>query len=627
MIEKLKKFKKQILFGADLLLINLALIVSFMLRFDANWLQYFNFYYLLLISVIGILALYFLKVYNKIWKYVSITELKIIIQASLLINLLFTVIVFLGGIPLARSIVVINFFIQVCFLGGIRFAFRISKNYYINYLNSNQNKDNVLMVGAGDAAEAIIRETDKYPLKKEIIGLVDDDPHKHGLEIHNRKVLGDRYAIPGIIESYDIKEVIIAIPSVRGKVIKEIYNLSNQEGVKVSILPALDEILTKNVSLSQIREVRVEDLLGRDQVDLNIEDICSYLKDKTVLVTGGGGSIGSELCRQIARFEPQQLLILDIYENNTYFLELELKEKYPALEIVPIIASIRDQAKLKQIFIKHRPDVVFHAAAHKHVPLMESNPREAVKNNILGTEKVARAADEFGTERFVLISTDKAVNPTNVMGATKRVAEMLIQAVNKESQTKFMAVRFGNVLGSHGSVIPLFKKQIKAGGPVTVTHEEVERYFMTIPEASQLVIEAGALGQGGEVFLLDMGQPVKIIDLARDLIELSGLEVGEDIEIEITGLRPGEKMYEELLTEKEDNLATEHERIFKAQLEKIDTELLYQNIDKLKKLIELSNSAAIIKCLVKLVGTYEPNRDFADSKVIDLQEQRMNDRG
>ncbi|MCK8816290.1 polysaccharide biosynthesis protein [Natroniella sulfidigena] len=605
----LRTYKKPILILTDLSLINLALIASFILRFDSDWTTYFDYTYLGLISAIGIAVLFFLKVYNKIWRYVSISELKCIIKASVLINLLFSTALFFRGLEFSRSVIIINGFLQVGFLGGIRFTFRIIKDYYIDYISSDQNNTNILLVGAGDAAEALIREVDKYPINKEIIGLIDDAPYKQGLEIHERKVLGDRYVIPEVIEKYNVQEVIIAIPSVRGDAIKEIYDLSNQEGVKVNILPALDEILTENVSLSQIREVRVEDLLGREQVDLNLDEICSYVEGKTVLVTGGGGSIGSELCRQIARFAPEQLLILDIYENNTYFLELELREKYDDLNIIPLIASIRDRDKLQTIFARYQPDVVFHAAAHKHVPLMEANPEEAVKNNILGTKKVAEVADQFNVERFVLISTDKAVNPTNVMGATKRTAEMVVQAINEESATKFMAVRFGNVLGSHGSVIPLFKKQIKNGGPITVTHEKIERYFMTIPEAAQLVIQAGALGDGGEVFILDMEEPVKIIDLAKDLIELSGLIVGEDIEIEITGLRPGEKMYEELLTEKEDNLATEHERIYIAKLEAIEREFLYQSIDKLERLINLNSSPAIIRCLVELVGTYKPNRD------------------
>ncbi|MGB4006045.1 MAG: nucleoside-diphosphate sugar epimerase/dehydratase, partial [Halanaerobiales bacterium] len=418
-----------------------------------------------------------------------------------------------------------------------------------------------------------------------------------------------RQDIPQVIKKYGVEEVIIAIPSAKGKDIKDIYNLSKQEGVKLKLVPGMYDILNGDVNLSHLRDVRVEDLLRREQVQLDAARIAAYVEGKVVLVTGAGGSIGSELCRQLARFNPQKLLMLDIYENNLYFLDLELRENYPHLSLVPIIASIRDRDKLDYLFAQFRPEVVFHAAAHKHVPLMEDNPEEAVKNNIFGTKNVIEAADKYQVERFVLISSDKAVNPTNVMGASKRVAEMLIQAANKKSSTKFMAVRFGNVLGSAGSVIPLFKKQIKNGGPVTVTHPEVTRYFMTIPEAVQLVIQAGALGQGGEVFVLDMGEPVKIMDLAKDLIELSGLKVGQDIEIKITGLRPGEKLYEELLNDNENNLATEHERIFIAKLEEVDEQKLNLALNKFVQLFRTGKASDYIRTLVELVETYQPQRD------------------
>ena len=404
----------------------------------------------------------------------------------------------------------------------MRFGLRLLKDY----LNRNQNKKSksrVLIIGAGDAAEMITREIQKHPeIGKRIIGLVDDDPNKQSLEIHGNKVLGKSEKIPQLIEEYSVDEVIIAVPSAEGKTIKRFYELSNKKDVKVEIVPGVYEILKGDVSLNQIREVKVEDLLRRDQVDLISGEISAYLEDKTILVSGGGGSIGSEICRQVAKFNPKKIVILDINENTTYFLERDLKNEYPDLDLVSIIGSIRDKNKLEKVFREYSPDVVFHAAAHKHVPLMETSPEEAVKNNILGTRNLAQTAAEFEIDRFVLISTDKAVNPTNVMGASKRAAEMVVQTINKKSKTKFMAVRFGNVLGSQGSVIPLFKKQIANGGPLTVTHKDITRYFMTIPEASQLVIQAGALGKGGEVFVLDMGEPVKIMELAEDLISLSG---------------------------------------------------------------------------------------------------------
>lgn len=367
-----------------------------------------------------------------------------------------------------------------------------------------------------------------------------------------------------------------------------------------------------DVKLNQLREVQPEELLGRNPVKININEVALYLTDKTVLITGGGGSIGSELCRQVAKFNPRKLIIFDISENNIYDIDLELKKSSRNIEVVSVIGSIRDTNKLRQVFHQYRPDVVFHSAAHKHVPLMEYNPEEAVKNNIFGTRNVVKIADEFGVERFVMISTDKAVNPTNIMGATKRVAEMIIQQFDGQSKTKFVAVRFGNVLGSRGSVIPLFKKQITEGGPVTVTHPEITRYFMTIPEASQLVIQAAVLGKGGEVFVLDMGKSVKIMDLAKDMIQLSGLKIGKDIEIEITGLRPGEKLYEELLSDKEGTWATKHERILMARLDEVDANLLEQSLEQMEQAIVFSIPNYLIRVLVKLVSTYQPSTVYVD---------------
>lgn len=378
----------------------------------------------------------------------------------------------------------------------------------------------------------------------------------------------------------------------------------------VKVWPSTE--INDDVKLNQLREVQPEELLGRNPVKININEVALYLTDKTVLITGGGGSIGSELCRQVAKFNPRKLIIFDISENNIYDIDLELKRSSRNIEVVSVIGSIRDTNKLRQVFHQYRPDVVFHSAAHKHVPLMEFNPEEAVKNNIFGTRNVAKIADEFGVERFVMISTDKAVNPTNIMGATKRVAEMIIQQFDGQSKTKFVAVRFGNVLGSRGSVIPLFKKQITEGGPVTVTHPEITRYFMTIPEASQLVIQAAVLGKGGEVYVLDMGKSVKIMDLAKDMIQLSGLKIGKDIEIEITGLRPGEKLYEELLSDKEGTWATKHERILMARLDEVDANLLEQSLEQMEQAIVFSIPNYLIRVLVKLVSTYQPSRVHVD---------------
>ncbi len=462
-------YKKPRLIVVDIILLNLALLIAFFMRFDAAWAIYLHYTYFIVITVIGFIALYFSNLYNKMWQYASIGELFSIVKVSVIINLIIVLYVFFTRTSLPRSILMINFIVDIFLFGISRFGLRLLREHLIG-TEQRHISARVLIVGAGDAAEILIREMNKHSeLGRYIVGLIDDDPAKSNLEIHGKQVLGNRYDIPHFIEKYNIDEIIIAIPSARGKEIKGIYELANQDDVKVNIVPGMYEIIGGDVKLSQLREVKVEDLLGRKQVKLNNQVIAEHVEQKTVLVTGAGGSIGSELCRQIARFNPQKLLMLDIYENNLYFLDLELREKYQEIEFDPIIASIRDRDKLDYLFAKYRPDVVFHAAAHKHVPLMEHNPEEAISNNIFGTRNLIEAADKFNVERFVLISSDKAVNPTNVMGATKRVAEMLIQTIDKKSETKFMAARFGNVLGSHGSVIPLFKKQIAQGGPVTVS--------------------------------------------------------------------------------------------------------------------------------------------------------------
>ncbi len=622
-----KFYKKSRLIILDLLLINMSLILSFFFRFSFDWINYWNYQFVILHSLFGFIIFYFSDLYNKIWVYVSIQELFSIIKTSVMINTLFIMSVYFFNLKVPRSTIILNGILTIFLLGSLRFFMRFLKDFLTKYKNGKKRYNeitNVIIVGAGDAGEMIVRELQKHPgINKKIIGLIDDDPYKQNLEIHGIEVLGNRKKIPEIIDKYDINEVIIAIPSAKGKEIKEIYELSNQEGVKVKTVPGIYEILNGGVHLNQIREVKVEDLLRREPVELNTENISSYVKDETILITGGGGSIGSEIVRQIARFEPENLILFDIYENNLYFLELDLKEKYKNVNIIPVIGSIRDKNKLEQVFNKHRPDVVFHAAAHKHVPLMEHNPEEAIKNNIFGTKKLAETAIEYNVKKFVSISTDKAVNPTNVMGASKRVSEMIIQSLNKESQTKFMAVRFGNVLGSHGSVIPLFKKQIANREPVTVTHPEIERYFMTIPEAAQLVIQAGALGEGGEVFVLDMGEPVKILDLARDLIRLSGLEPGVDVDIKITGLRPGEKLTEELTHDTEDSLETEHQKIFIQNLKIVEKEELKYMLRKLNSLVTKGDSEKIINTLVNFLDSYHPNREKIN-KNLSTEEEDVN---
>jgi len=434
---------------------------------------------------------------------------------------------------------------------------------------------------------------------------IDDNKSKHRSRILGVPVYGGRESIQKVSEQKDIDEIIVAIPSAPKNEVRKILNECKKTKCKLKILPGMYELIDGKVAIKNIREVQIEDLLGREPVKVNIEEISQYLKDQIVLVTGGGGSIGSELCRQIARFEPKKLLILDIYENSTYMLHQELLKHYSSLNQEVIIASVQDRPRMEAIFDKYRPQIVYHAAAHKHVPLMESNPTEAIKNNVFGTMNVAECADKYGAKRFVLISTDKAVNPTNIMGATKRIAEMIIQSMDANSNTEFVAVRFGNVLGSNGSVIPIFKKQIEEGGPVTVTHPEINRYFMTIPEAVQLVIQAGAMAKGGEIFVLDMGEPVKIVDLARDLIRLSGFEPDVDIKIEFTGLRPGEKLYEELLTAEEGLAATKHEKIFVGKPVYNDIHSLREEIEKLKLVLLQESNETVIDMLKYLVPTYK----------------------
>ncbi|MFN2364141.1 MAG: polysaccharide biosynthesis protein [Halarsenatibacteraceae bacterium] len=618
-----KLYSKPALLVIDMIMLNLSLYGSFVLRFDTFQPFRYQFGFIPVITIIGIGSFYISNLYNRLWKYASIGELKSIVKSAAIINLLFMTYAYFFQINLPRSIPLINFMLIVLSLGGLRFALRIGKDYLEQH-KTKEPESNVLIIGAGDAAEIIIREMNKHPeLNKRIVGLIDDDPAKRSLEIHGIKVVGNRYDIPDIISENNVDEVIIAIPSAPGSDIKEIYKLaSRKDGVAVKTVPGMYEILQGEVNLTELREVKVEDLLRRDPVELKTDKISSYINGKRILVTGGGGSIGSELCRQVARFDPRSVIIFDIYENNAYLLKRELNEKYPDLDVFTIIGDVRDPDKLNYLFARLQPEVVFHAAAHKHVPLMENNPGEAVKNNIFGTKNVATMADRYGTDKFVLISTDKAVNPTNVMGATKRVAEMIIQDFDKRSRTDFTAVRFGNVLGSCGSVVPIFKDQIAEGGPVTVTHEEVTRYFMTIPEAVQLVMQAGSISHGGEVFVLDMGEPVKIIDLARDLISLSGYEPGVDIEIEIIGLRPGEKLYEELMSDSENNQATEHERIFISDLAEKPEYNLMNEIEKLWNLIDRDDNLRLIDKLKDLVKTYQPNRSNVREIIFDEEFQQ-----
>jgi FlaA1/EpsC-like NDP-sugar epimerase len=478
-----------------------------------------------------------------------------------------------------------------------------------NYLKMGRHHRNLLIIGAGGAGARVAKELKHTPGSAMYpVAFIDDDASRHKLEVLGLPVLGGREKIGEVVENHDIQDIIIAIPSAPRSEIAQIIDICKSTKASVKILPSMTDLIAGKVTVKSIRDVEVEDLLGRDPVKVDLTSIANYVTNQVVMVTGAGGSIGSEMCRQIVQFHPQYLLLLGHGENSIYEIDLELRRTCPAVRVIPVIADIQDRGRLEDIFRVHRPAVIFHAAAHKHVPLMEANPVEAVKNNILGTRNVAECAAEFGATHFVMISSDKAVNPTSVMGVTKRVTEMIIQTLDQISETKFVAVRFGNVLGSRGSVVPVFKKQIAEGGPVTVTHPEMIRYFMTIPEAVQLVIQAGAMAQGGEIFILDMGQPVKIADLARDLIRLSGLTPDEDVEIRYTGIRPGEKLYEEILTSEEGTSATKHNRIFVGKPTEFSREELRQVISDLEQVVHSQETPfrdeLIRQMLWKMVPSY-----------------------
>jgi len=607
----------------DFILIDVSLIFSLILRFGEDCSPYFYLYRELFVYLplfFHLFALIF-RLYKRIWRYLSIKDLFLItevITAGLFASVLCLYLV--EGFFLPRTVIVLTWFFSLAFIGGSKLIWRL---YCEKKNNHKKGGERVLIIGAGDAGEIISREIIKRRDLGTLIGFVDDDKEKIRKRIHNKMVFGSIKEINSIVEEEQINTVIIAIPTASGKQIRRIVdNIKNKE-VKIKTLPGLYELVDGKVSVSRIRNIRIEDLLGREPVDLNLEEISGYLEGKRVMVTGGGGSIGGELARQICRFKPKSLILLDHSENSLFHINFELEGKWSEIdmEIVPVVADIRDRDKMEKILKKYMPEVVFHAAAHKHVPMMEFHPDEAVMNNIIGTKNVAEIAEKYGAERFVMISTDKAINPTSVMGASKRVAEMLVRdlenrkAEKKEdnSKTKFTAVRFGNVLESNGSVVPMFKQQIAQGGPVTVTDREVKRYFMTLPEASQLVIQAGVLGIGGEIFVLDIGEPIKVIDLAKELIRLSGFEPDEDIEIKIIGLRPGEKLFEELLTKEERSRVlgdSGHEKIFIAKVEEVDGEKLEKDIEELRVLAKKMDTEGIIRKLREIVPTYQPNRDM-----------------
>ncbi len=518
----------------------------------------------MLINIITTLIVFVgLKLYRSVWSYASIDEAIRIAVACFLCTAFQALGMQFLVLDVPRSYYVFYFFLLTMTTLATRFSYRAYRRLKSEMERIKSEPVSTMVIGAGEAGSMIIHElkTSRH-LNRRVVCIIDDNPSKKGKYLHGIRIVGGRDKIIPCAEKYHVQEIILAIPSVENTDRREILRICNQTNAKLKVLPGMYQLITEEVSVSKLRDVSIDDLLGRDVVSIDLDSVAEYVRNKTVLVTGGGGSIGSELCRQIAHYEPKCLIIFDIYENNAYDIQQELKKKYPNLRLEVLIGSVRNTKRIESVMELYRPDVVYHAAAHKHVPLMEDSPNEAVKNNVFGTYKTARAADRYGVSRFVLISTDKAVNPTNVMGATKRICEMIIQTFNKYSNTDFVAVRFGNVLGSNGSVIPLFKKQMAEGGPITVTHPDIIRFFMTIPEAVSLVMQAGAYAKGGEIFVLDMGEPVKIADLAKNLIRLSGYTLGVDMEIKYTGLRPGEKLYEEVLAKEEGLQKTKNDLIF-----------------------------------------------------------------
>ncbi|MEJ8734553.1 polysaccharide biosynthesis protein [Mediterraneibacter sp. ICN-202921] len=557
------------------------------------------------INIVTTLVIFLvLNLYNRVWSYASMHEAGLIVGASLLSTAFQAMGMGFLYLPVPRSFHIFYFFFLTMTTLATRFSYRILHVLKRGLVKTGKRPINTMVIGAGEAGNIIITElkTSRH-LNRNVVCVIDDNPSKKGKYIRGVRIMGDRTKIKELAKRYNVDEIILAIPSANAKDTREILRICNETECKMKVLPGMYQLITEEVSVSKLREVSIEDLLGRDAIKIDIDSISGYVRNKVVLVTGGGGSIGSELCRQIAAHNPKILIIFDIYENNAYDIQQELKKKYPALKLEVLIGSVRNTKRIESVMDLYRPDVVYHAAAHKHVPLMEDSPNEAIKNNVFGTYKTARAADKYGVKKFVLISTDKAVNPTNIMGASKRLCEMIIQTFSRYSRTEFVAVRFGNVLGSNGSVIPLFKKQMAAGGPVTVTHPDIIRYFMTIPEAVSLVLQAGALAKGGEIFVLDMGEPVKIADLAKNLIRLSGYTLGVDMDIVYTGLRPGEKLYEEILTKEEGLKKTANNLIY------VGKPLEFNEVHFLSELKLLEEAAAdeqrdVKEIVSRIVPTY-----------------------
>ena len=623
-----KKSKKSILLLGDLTIIFLSYYLIMLFQYSSSQLIRSIFIKLPLVAVIYIAILLTFKMYSCIWINAGIYEFKQAITSTSIACIITTVVMLIIPNSIPASLNIISGIVIIALITSFRMSLKILTRAIIYTTSEKINgKYNVLIIGAGDCASTIMTEIRKEKSDEyNIVGIIDDNKSKIGNYLNGVKILGDRNDIAEIVEKENIDEIFFAIAKINGEERAKILDICSNTKAKIKVIPGYYQLLEEGISFNKMRYVDLKDLIGREEVKLDKLGIEEYIKDKVVLVTGGGGSIGAELCRQIAKYNPKLLLILDIYENNAYDIQNELSFNEPNLNKKVIIASVRDKFRLNQVISAYKPSIIFHAAAHKHVPLMEDNPDEAIKNNVLGTLNMVELAIQYKVEKFVLISTDKAVNPTNIMGATKRLCEMIVQAANNErgNKTEFVAVRFGNVLGSNGSVIPLFKKQIKKGGPVTLTHKNITRYFMLIPEAAQLVLQAGAYAKGGEVFVLDMGKPVKIYDLAENLIKLSGYKPNEEIKIQITGLRPGEKLYEELLMN-EDLRKTQHNKIFIDKPESISLSNLKNQIDDLIFATKLGNENMLKDKLKEIVPTYN-SPEFYNNKRI-LQEAAITSGG
>lgn len=619
-MKKIKSMNKQILIRRlgliifDILAILASSYIALLTKFDFSLLNIPGKYeavilHVLPYSIIGTIAVFAVfRLYSSLWSYAGMTELMNILGGVVTAGFLNFVLIIANNrkeaVPMPRSYYVLYTMVLLGLIFASRFSYR-GMRAFLKYRVSEKNEKKVMIIGAGAAGDALIREINSSDyIHMKVVGVIDDNAAKIGNYIHGVKVMGNRDAIIASAKRLGVNEIIVAMPSAAEAELKDILNICKETGCELKRLPGMYQLVNGEISISKLRDVDVNDLLGREPIVVDLDSIMNYVSGKVVMVTGGGGSIGSELCRQIAAHNPKQLVLVDIYENTTYDIQNELKHNYPFLNLIVLIASVRNTKRMDQIFETYRPEIVYHAAAHKHVPLMEDSPNEAVKNNVLGTWKVVQAADKWKVKRFVMISTDKAVNPTNIMGATKRICEMIVQTYDKRSQTEFVAVRFGNVLGSNGSVIPLFKKQIAEGGPVTVTHPDIIRYFMTIPEAVSLVLQAGAYAKGGEIFVLDMGEPVRIQDLARNLILLSGHKPDEDIKIVYTGLRPGEKLYEEMLMDEEGLQKTANKMIYIGKPLDVDEKKFMEQLEELKEYV-VEEPADIRSKVQEIVPTYK----------------------